>query len=316
MSASSTPSSGIAMVFIRNAHQNRVRCIAIGIRTHPHDREPLSSLVRRPRGDGDTQSVGSSRTSSDRLSPLGGRDRLGQRRHRRQVAAARNDPSPQCVLMHAHRCERGLFGRVKLTALKACPSTSTASSRYALPSRGPGRSGDALRERTVPQGFDAERGGFEPPIRLPVYSISSAAPSATRTSLRLPARPWSAGGAARIGDFSNDRYTSNMAPLASLSTEASVLIAEMFSGLTPRLSDIKRSTTRRIGHRALRDLMSGPLACRWVGTTGHRTARCLRPRPDIADAWSDTGCATRSRARPETPHWRMPCEPSIRLNLE
>ena len=30
----------------------------------------------------------------------------------------------------------------------------------------------------------AERGGFEPPIRLPVYSISSAAPSASRTPLR------------------------------------------------------------------------------------------------------------------------------------
>ena len=31
---------------------------------------------------------------------------------------------------------------------------------------------------------EAERGGFEPPKRLPVYSISSAAPSATRTPLR------------------------------------------------------------------------------------------------------------------------------------
>src|ERR1043165_1390051 len=30
----------------------------------------------------------------------------------------------------------------------------------------------------------AERGGFEPPIELPLYSISSAAPSATRTPLR------------------------------------------------------------------------------------------------------------------------------------
>ena len=31
---------------------------------------------------------------------------------------------------------------------------------------------------------EAERGGFEPPIRLPVYGISSAAPSAARTPLR------------------------------------------------------------------------------------------------------------------------------------
>jgi hypothetical protein len=34
--------------------------------------------------------------------------------------------------------------------------------------------------------LEAERGGFEPPKRLPVYSISSAAPSAARTPLRVP----------------------------------------------------------------------------------------------------------------------------------
>jgi hypothetical protein len=36
---------------------------------------------------------------------------------------------------------------------------------------------------------EAERGGFEPPIGLPLYSISSAAPSATRTPLRCVRDP-------------------------------------------------------------------------------------------------------------------------------
>src|ERR1051326_8299099 len=35
----------------------------------------------------------------------------------------------------------------------------------------------------------AERAGFEPAIRLPVYGISSAAPSAARSPLRVTARP-------------------------------------------------------------------------------------------------------------------------------
>jgi hypothetical protein len=33
-------------------------------------------------------------------------------------------------------------------------------------------------------GLFAETGGFEPPIRLPVYTLSRRAPSATRTRLR------------------------------------------------------------------------------------------------------------------------------------
>jgi hypothetical protein len=44
---------------------------------------------------------------------------------------------------------------------------------------------------TILFGPEAERGGFEPPVRLPVHSISSAAPSATRTPLR-EGRAWAA----------------------------------------------------------------------------------------------------------------------------
>src|SRR5687768_9223651 len=39
--------------------------------------------------------------------------------------------------------------------------------------------------RREPRRYLAERGGFEPPVRLPVHGISSAAPSATRTPLQV-----------------------------------------------------------------------------------------------------------------------------------
>jgi hypothetical protein len=44
----------------------------------------------------------------------------------------------------------------------------------------------ALSSLTISEGFGTERGGFEPPKRLLVYSISSAAPSAARTPLQAP----------------------------------------------------------------------------------------------------------------------------------
>ena len=42
----------------------------------------------------------------------------------------------------------------------------------------------AARRRIVDRPKLAERGGFEPPIRLPVYTLSKRAPSATRPPLR------------------------------------------------------------------------------------------------------------------------------------
>ena len=56
--------------------------------------------------------------------------------------------------------------------------------RFAQQTKAAPLGGAASRGETNIIFTSAERGGFEPPKRLPVYSISSAAPSATRTPLQ------------------------------------------------------------------------------------------------------------------------------------
>jgi hypothetical protein len=68
------------------------------------------------------------------------------------------------------------------------PLERIAGYRAPLPPRlarpHPSRGSQRLRPRTSSEQL-AERAGFEPAIRLPVYGISSAAPSAARSPLRI-----------------------------------------------------------------------------------------------------------------------------------